>query len=89
MVKHAGRAHTVVTVAYRPDSLELRITDAGRGRRPAPDPDDDEAPRSGGHGLIGMRERAALFGGTLTALPRLDHGFEVTAILPYGDPRSR
>jgi signal transduction histidine kinase len=43
-------------------------------------------PEGSGHGLIGMRERAALFGGTLTAVPRLDHGFEVTANLPYTDP---
>jgi signal transduction histidine kinase len=39
----------------------------------------------GGHGLIGMRERAALFGGTLTAAPRNGHGFEVRAVLPYGE----
>jgi len=88
VIKHAGRAHTVVTVGYRKSGLELRITDSGRGRLPAPGPPGDDPPRSGGHGLVGMRERAALFGGTLTALPRLDHGFEVTALLPYGDPRS-
>ena len=35
-----------------------------------------------------MRERAALFGGTLTAEPRLDHGFKVTAMLPYAEPGS-
>jgi signal transduction histidine kinase len=39
----------------------------------------------GGHGVIGMRERAALFGGTLTAEPRRDRGFEVRATLPYTD----
>jgi signal transduction histidine kinase len=32
-----------------------------------------------------MRERAALFGGTLTAAPRNGHGFEVHAVLPYGE----
>jgi signal transduction histidine kinase len=89
VIKHAGRAHTVVRVAYRADGLELRVTDAGRGRLPVIDSnDDDDSPSPGGHGVIGMRERAALFGGTLTALPRLDHGFEVTAILPYTDPGS-
>ncbi|HWH12373.1 MAG TPA: histidine kinase [Solirubrobacteraceae bacterium] len=89
VIKHAGRAHTSVTVAYRNDGLELRITDSGHGRLPGPllESDDDHAPVDG-HGVIGMRERAALFGGTLTAQPRLDHGFEVTAILPYTDPGS-
>jgi signal transduction histidine kinase len=38
-------------------------------------------------GLVGMRERAAMFGGTLTARPRADHGFEVTAVLPYSEGR--
>jgi signal transduction histidine kinase len=85
VIKHAGRAHTQVTVAYRDDGLELRITDTGSGRLPAPMPDADPA-AGGGHGVIGMRERAALFGGTLTAEPRLDHGFEVRAVLPYTDP---
>jgi signal transduction histidine kinase len=39
----------------------------------------------GGHGLVGMRERAALFGGTLSAGPRNGRGFEVRAVLPYPD----
>jgi signal transduction histidine kinase len=42
----------------------------------------------GGHGLVGMRERAALFGGTLTAAPRNEHGFQVQAVLPYGEGRA-
>jgi signal transduction histidine kinase len=88
VIKHAGRAHTVVTVSYRPDGLELRITDSGRGRLPTPGAGDDGPIHSDGHGVIGMRERASLFGGTLTALPRRDHGFEVTAVLPYVDPGS-
>ena len=62
VVKHAGRARTSVTVAYGPEALELTIADDGDGRRRG-----HAAP--GGHGLIGMRERAALFGGSLTAGP--------------------
>ena len=62
VVKHAGRARTTVLVGYRADALELTVTDSGDGA-PAHEP----AP--GGHGLVGMRERAALFGGTLTAGP--------------------
>jgi signal transduction histidine kinase len=77
VVKHAGRAHTTVTLGYRPDALELTIADSG------------DAPPSdgpGGHGLVGMRERAALFGGTLVAGPRDGRGFEVRASLPYEGP---
>jgi signal transduction histidine kinase len=76
VVKHAGRAHTKVTLGYRPDALELTIADSGNSAPSAASP--------GGHGLVGMRERAALFGGTLTAGPRDGHGFEVRASLPYG-----
>ena len=90
VIKHAGRAHTQVTVSFHGDGLELRITDAGGGRHPSPVPaggDSDPALREG-HGVIGMRERAALFGGTLTARPGIDHGFEVRAVLPYSDPEA-
>ena len=78
VVKHAGRAPTRVMVGYGPDALELTIRDTG-DRTAGP-------PVAGaGHGLIGMRERAALFGGTLSAGPCADHGFEVHASLPYGE----
>jgi signal transduction histidine kinase len=75
VVKHAGRAHATITVGYRPDALELTIADSGEG---------GSLGASGGHGLIGMRERAAMFGGTLTAGPVDGRGFEVRASLPYG-----
>src|SRR4051794_13658876 len=81
VVKHAGRAHTSILVAYRADALELTVADSGDGtvtREPAP----------GGHGLVGMRERAALFGGTPPAGPRGEHGFEVHAVLPYAEGRT-
>jgi signal transduction histidine kinase len=83
VIKHAGRARTEVLVSYRVDGLELRITDAGAGRLPSPMV--VATGEGGGHGVIGMRERAALFGGTLTAEPRRDRGFEVRATLPYTD----
>jgi signal transduction histidine kinase len=73
VVKHADRAPTTITLAYGDDVLELTILDSGGG-----------SPGDGGHGLVGMRERAELFGGTLTAGPRDGRGFEVRAILPYG-----
>ena len=84
VVKHAGRADATVTLGYRADALELTITDSGDAALSA----SAGAGNAGGHGLIGMRERAALFGGTLTAGPRGDRGFEVRALLPYdqGNP---
>ena len=76
VVKHAGPAQTTITLGYRPDALELTIADSGNGAAAPASP--------GGHGLVGMRERAAMFGGTLTAGPRDGRGFEVRASLPYG-----
>jgi signal transduction histidine kinase len=81
VVKHAGCADATVTLGYRADGLELTIVDAG-------DPAAGTNARgaaNGGHGIVGMRERAAVFGGTLTAGPRGDRGFEVRGMLPYGD----
>jgi len=77
VVKHAGPVPTTVTLGYRGEALELTVTDSGYR--------DTTAAAPGGHGLVGMRERAALFGGTLTAAPRNGHGFEVHARLPYGE----
>ena len=73
-LKHAGRAHAAVSVRYRPDSLELEITDDGAGI-PADVP-------GGGHGLAGIRERVALYGGKFDASARLDGGFAVRVLLP-------
>jgi signal transduction histidine kinase len=70
-----------VTLGYGSDELELTIRDEGDAVA------ERDADAAGGHGLIGMRERAALFGGTLTAGHCDGHGFEVRALLPYGDAR--
>ena len=74
-LRHAGGASARVVVRYEPDALELEIADDGPGP-----PDDPEA--SGGHGLIGMRERVQLFGGELEAGPRPGGGFLLRARLP-------
>jgi signal transduction histidine kinase len=71
-----------VTVGYRPQALELSVVDSGEGAA-----GHGLAPAPGGHGLVGMRERAAMFGGTLSARPLDGRGFEVNAVLPYGDGR--
>ena len=78
VVRHAGGAPARVIVRYRAAELELVIADEGTGNGAADG-------GGGGHGLIGMRERAALFGGTLSAGRADGGGFEVRARLPYPD----
>lgn len=73
-LKHAGDARATVRVRYRPDSLELEIVDDGAGAEAEAD--------GGGHGLVGMRERVALYGGRFEANRRAAGGFTVRALLP-------
>ncbi|MGW1974977.1 sensor histidine kinase [Streptomyces sp. NPDC001889] len=77
--KYAGPARASVRLAYREDGVTVEVRDDGGGEPPR-----EEAPAvgPGGYGLIGMRERVALHGGTLTAGPRPDGGFSVVADLP-------
>ena len=73
-LKHAGEARASVHVRYGVDSLELEIADDGPGA---------QAPvASGGHGLAGMRERVALYGGHLDTGRRPSGGFAVRVLLP-------
>jgi signal transduction histidine kinase len=78
-LKHAGPgASSSVRVERAGDRVELSIVDDGRrSSRPL-------VGVSGGNGLIGMRERALVFGGTLSAGPRPGGGWQVTASLPSG-----
>ena len=79
VLRHAPQAQTRVRVSYAPDVVELAVeNDPPRHPAGAPHPTD----AVGGHGLVGMRERAAMFGGTLTAAPSTDGGFTVCARLP-------
>jgi signal transduction histidine kinase len=77
VVRHAGPTNAQLRIEFRDDEIVLDITDDG-GLRWNP-PHVDLA--SGGHGLIGMRERVALYGGVLSVGPR-GRGFEVRASLP-------
>ena len=73
--KHGGAgARAEVLLRYCEDVLELRITDDGHGAAATAD--------GAGHGLTGMRERVALYNGTLQAGPRPGGGYQVTATLP-------
>ena len=73
-LKHGGDAHATVDVRYGADTLELEIVDDGRGSA--------TQVVGGGHGLVGMRERVALYGGRLDAGRRQSGGFGVRVLLP-------
>lgn len=73
-LKHAGPVRAEVVLRYAPRALEIECTDDGVAR--------PGAGTNGGHGLIGMRERASLLGGEVSAAPNADGGFKVRARLP-------
>ncbi len=77
-VRHAGAQRADVHVGLEPGVLAVEVVDDGRGGEPTP----------GGHGLVGMYERAAVYGGTVEAGPGPDGGFRVLARLPYGEAAS-
>ena len=72
-LKHAGGASAQVCVRFHSDEVELEVTDRGHGAS-------DTASR--GHGLVGMRERVALYGGTIETGTHDGRGFRVLARLP-------
>ena len=76
-LKHAGPAQAVVTVRYTDGAVELKISDNGRG---------PSGGRNTGHGLVGMRERAAMFGGELEATRGGEGGFIVRTRLSFAAP---
>jgi signal transduction histidine kinase len=69
-LRHAHASEARISITYSPQSIALEVTDNGTG------PSENGSTRMG-HGLDGMRERAALFGGTLTAAPNPGRGFRV------------
>jgi signal transduction histidine kinase len=77
-LKHAGSARASVTVSYEPNEVVLSIEDDGEGSREG----FELGEAGGGHGLVGMRERAALYGGLVQAGRRRGGGFAVHARLP-------
>jgi signal transduction histidine kinase len=74
-LKHAGDATALVHVRYGDDALELEIIDDGPGAT-AP------VTMGGGHGLAGMRERVALYGGRIDTGHKASGGFRVRVLLP-------
>jgi signal transduction histidine kinase len=100
VLKHAGPgAHTQVQLGTDSSGIVIDVLDDGKGSeppsaaatpfRPAESPVGDRPAPAGrsGHGVVGMRERARLLGGTLEARPRPGGGFQVVAHLPVnGEP---
>jgi signal transduction histidine kinase len=80
VLKHAGPAQAEVTVGCADGAVMIEVTDDGAGSA------DEASALATGQGLVGMRERAAIFGGELVAGPRPGGGFAVTARLPLGEP---
>ena len=76
-IRHAGPATAAVSLVYHHDELCIDVTDTGRGQPVTAGP-------GGGHGLAGMRERAAAVGGTVETGPGPSGGYRVAARLPLG-----
>ncbi|MFF6993664.1 sensor histidine kinase [Streptomyces sp. NPDC008313] len=83
ILKHARGARASVALTYRPHHVDVSVTDDGKGVIPA------RVPGGAGHGLIGMRERAKLYGGTISIGPRSDGGFAVRLTLPTSATAAR
>jgi signal transduction histidine kinase len=81
VLRHAVPASATVTIVYGPERVAITVGDNGTGAAEASD--------GSGHGITGMRERASAVGGTLTAGPRPQGGFEVTAVLPLREAETR
>ena len=79
-IRHAGATKATVLLRYEPRVLQIQVTDDGTGLHSN---GEGESP---GHGLIGMRERASLHGGRLSAGPRPEGGFGVSASFPLDRP---
>jgi signal transduction histidine kinase len=85
VIKHAGKPATTVTVSYADGRLEAEVADTGRPI-PAAAP---ALPDGAGRGLIGLRERIALYGGELVAGPGSGGGWIVRARFPVDSSRPR
>ena len=77
-LKHAGPARVRVSLRYRPGRLDVEVVDDGSGTGNGKD---------GGQGLLGMRERASVYGGELDAGPQAGGGYAVRVRLPYASER--
>lgn len=78
VLKHGGpNVHADVTIRYEPEAIGVEVVDDGRGV--------NGRASEGGHGLMGMRERVGVYGGSFEAGPCAGGGFRVAVRLPYGE----
>jgi signal transduction histidine kinase len=77
-VKHAPGARVQISVDYRPKALRVEVVDSGGTQTLLDSPDVD----GNGRGLVGLRERLAVYGGTLQAGARPTGGYRVSATIP-------
>jgi signal transduction histidine kinase len=85
VLRHAGPASAAVDISVGDDEVTIEVTDDGHAAPSDGDGDGYMSPSNGesdGHGLAGMRERVTALGGSLTAGPRPEGGFAVSATLP-------
>jgi signal transduction histidine kinase len=86
VMKHAGPVRTTVRIQYRPRDLLITVSDDGpppdSAAAAAPGAGEGVGPGSGGRGLIGLRERIAVYGGELDAGPRPGGGWRLTVRIP-------
>jgi signal transduction histidine kinase len=82
VIKHAGKPQTEVRLTYEPAALVVEVADDGRPIPAAGPAPDAGVPRGAGMGLLGLRERVALYGGELAAGPRPGGGWLVQARIP-------
>jgi signal transduction histidine kinase len=80
VLKHAGDARASVVVEYEHDAVHVEVLDDGRGAAAVTR---TGAANGDGHGIVGMRERAALYGGSVDAGPRPGGGYRVAATLRF------
>jgi signal transduction histidine kinase len=80
VLRHAGAARARVDVRHADGSIQIEVSDDGRGLAAT------SASNGSGHGIAGMRERVAVYGGTLHTGPRPGGGFVVRARIPYEQP---
>jgi len=85
VIKHAGKPQTEVRLNYEPAAVVVEVADSGRpipAAGPAPDASGTSVPGGAGMGLLGLRERVALYGGEFAAGPRPGGGWVVKARMP-------